>query len=142
MEVLIDTNIIMDYITKRSSSPNLDASIQTIESCAVPDIHVLVAFHSISNLWFNLRAIPKEIRRQWLIHICTLLTVVGTEHEYVLRALKNNIFPDFEDCLQDECAVNAKADCIITWNIKDFANSIVPAITPDDFLARLGNSNS
>ena len=86
MEVLIDTNIIMDYITRRSSSPNLEASVRTIESCAIPDVHGFVAFHTISNLWYNLRAIPKEIRRQWLIHICELLTVVGTNHEHVVRA--------------------------------------------------------
>ena len=134
MEVLIDTNIIMDYITRRKSSPNLDASVRTIESCAIPDIHAFVAFHSISNLWFNLRTIPNEIRRQWLIHICELLTVVGANHDHVVRALQNNRFPDFEDCLQDECAANANADYIITWNTRDFVHSIIPAITPEAFL--------
>ena len=139
MEVLIDTNIIMDYITKRSSQPNLEASVRTIESCAISDVHGLVAFHSISNLWYSLRAIPQEIRRQWLIHICELLTVVGTNHEHVVRALENNTFSDFEDCLQDECASYANADYIITWNTKDFLHSIIPAITPYTFLDIIKN---
>ena len=130
MDVLIDTNIIMDYITKRVSSPNLDASIRAIEMCTESDIHGYVAFHSISNLWFSLRTMPQNIRRQWLIYICEILTVIGTEHDKVIRALHNREFKDFEDCLQDECAIHANVDYIITWNIADYKLSHVPAITP------------
>ena len=47
-----------------------------------------------------------------------------------------NDFPDFEDCLQDECAAQNHADYIITRNTGDFSNSNVPAITPSDFLEK------
>ena len=47
-----------------------------------------------------------------------------------------NDFPDFEDCLQDECAAQSHADYIITRNTDDFSNSNVPAITPSDFLEK------
>lgn len=52
----------------------------------------------------------------------------------VRHALERNDFPDFEDCLQDECALQNHADYIITRNTDDFKNSSVPAITPADFL--------
>lgn len=39
-----------------------------------------------------------------------------------------------KDCLQDECAKGIGADYIITRNIKDFEQSKVPAITPEQFL--------
>ena len=130
MDVLIDTNIIMDYITKRTTSPNLDASIRAIELCAEPEVHGYVAFHSISNLWFSLRTLPLDIRRQWLLHVCELLTVTSTEHDKVVRALHNSDFKDFEDCLQDECAIHANVDYTITWNTKDYKMSQIPAITP------------
>jgi hypothetical protein len=35
-----------------------------------------------------------------------------------------------------ECAVSIYADYIITRNTKDFTASPIPAITPEDFLAR------
>lgn len=49
---------------------------------------------------------------------------------YILR----NDFPDFEDCLQDECAKNVNADYIITRNTNDFSTSDTPAISPVDFI--------
>ena len=38
------------------------------------------------------------------------------------------------------CAKNVKADYIITRNIKDFVNSEVPAILPEDFLIALSEN--
>lgn len=40
----------------------------------------------------------------------------------------------FIDCLQDKCVKDVGADYIITCNVRDFENSEVPAITPDDFI--------
>ena len=51
-----------------------------------------------------------------------------------LSAVQNIDFRDFEDCLQDKCAKEARCDYIVTANLKDFANSEVPAVTPDRLL--------
>lgn len=66
--------------------------------------------------------------------ICTVLTVIGASHDRVLRAIQREEFSDFEDCLQDECAKEAECDYIVTVNVKDFAHSDIPAITPDKLL--------
>lgn len=52
----------------------------------------------------------------------------------ILDALDNDKFSDFEDCLQEECAVEAMADYIVTRNPVDFAESRVKVIQPEDFL--------
>lgn len=52
----------------------------------------------------------------------------------VKLALNRGDFKDLEDCIQDECAAAIKADYIVTRNKKDFENSIVPAILPQEFL--------
>lgn len=39
-----------------------------------------------------------------------------------------------EDCLQMECAINFDVEYIITRNIKDFKESCIPAIEPQEFL--------
>jgi hypothetical protein len=46
----------------------------------------------------------------------------------------SGIMKDFEDAVQSDCAKNHFANLIITRNIKDFINSPVKAITPEDFL--------
>lgn len=52
----------------------------------------------------------------------------------IIDAIEKDSFEDFEDCLQDKCAKDVGADYIITCNVRDFENSEVPAITPDDFI--------
>jgi predicted nucleic acid-binding protein len=41
---------------------------------------------------------------------------------------------DFEDAVLAACAKRIKADYIVTRNVRDFAQSPVPAISPNDFL--------
>lgn len=52
----------------------------------------------------------------------------------ILAALDNDEFLDFEDCLQEECAVEEIADYIVTRNPDDFIKSRVKVIQPDEFL--------
>ena len=44
--------------------------------------------------------------------------------------------PDFEDAVVDAVAERNGADYILTRNIKDFAGSSVPAVTPTEFLEK------
>lgn len=133
MVILVDTNVIIDFLTTRE--PYFDASSKVIAKCANGELTGYIAFHSIPNLWYILRKVPDDMRRKWLIDICEFLTVAGVNHDEVLRAIRMKDFKDFEDCLQDRCARNIGAKYIITRNAADFTNSEVPAVSPEDFLA-------
>ena len=41
---------------------------------------------------------------------------------------------DFEDYLQNECALYSEIDYIITNNVNDFKNASVPVISPEEFV--------
>lgn len=133
MVILVDTNVIIDFLTTRE--PYFDASSKVIAKCADGELTGFIAFHSIPNLWYIFRKVPDDKRRKWLIDICEFLTVVGVNHDEVLRAIRMKDFKDFEDCLQDRCAKDIGAKYIITRNVADFINSEVPAMSPEDFLA-------
>ena len=45
---------------------------------------------------------------------------------------------DFEDAVQLACATRAKAVCVITRDERHFADSALPVMAPDIFLAKLG----
>jgi len=47
--------------------------------------------------------------------------------------------PDFEDAMQCACAENCLADFIVTRNVRDFASSPIPPISPTDFIARFAH---
>lgn len=136
MVVLIDTNVIIDYLLTRE--PYYEASSDIILKCAQKKLMGYIAFHSIPNLWYILRKVPEVKRREWIVDLCCFLQVTGVSHAEVVRAVKNIDFKDFEDCLQDRCAVSVGAKYIITRNIMDYANSEVQAISPEDFLKQFG----
>lgn len=133
MAVLIDTNILLNYLTNREDS-YLQQSIEIVEMCAKNDCIGYIAFHTLSTLWYVLRKRPEKERRENLKDICEIFTVVSASQDEILNAIENDIFSDFEDCLQDKCAKESGADYIITCNTKDFENAEVPAVNPAEFL--------
>ena len=65
-----------------------------------------------------------------LAALVTFVDVTGMDiHTALSREMQ-----DFEDAVVDAVAERNEADCILTRNTKDFAGSIVPAVTPSDFL--------
>ena len=135
MVVLLDTNVIIDFLLSRE--PFYRAASDIMTKCAEKELIGYIAIHSVPNLWYILRKIPEEKRREWLQDICGILQVAGASHEDVLRAIKNRAFSDFEDCLQDRCAEGIGASYIVTRNVTDFTSSTIPAITPDDLLKEM-----
>ena len=133
MVALIDANVILNYITDRED-PFKNSSRKTMELCSLGEVDGVVSFHTVSIIWYALK-IPAYDKRIWLKEVCTVLKVVGASHNRVLSAIENDSFKDFEDCLQDECAQDAKADCIVTCNVKDFKNAKTPIYNPDEFVA-------
>ncbi len=57
----------------------------------------------------------------------------GAGHDEVVKAIEAVGFKDFEDCLQDKCAVTAKADYIVTRNEADYKSADTKVITPGEF---------
>ena len=133
MNILIDTNIILDYLVKRE--PFFEYADRIFSLCAESCLHGTIAAHSVTNCFYILKSTysPKE-RRELLLHICNIVDVSGIDRNTILSALNNYDFTDFEDCVQSECASSFGADYIVTRNIKDFSQSSVPAILPEDFL--------
>ena len=136
MVILLDTNIILDYLDKRVDFSQAAKNILTI--CATEKVTGYIAFHSVSNIFYILRKnYSEEKRREMLGSILDILKVTGASHSRVRSALMRENFKDFEDCLQDECAKEVQADYIITRNVTDFAYSDTKAITPEDFLQKI-----
>ena len=129
MPVLYDTNIILDILEKRI--PFYEEARNALGYCVSGATKGYIALHSISNIFYILRKrYSASDRRKILLNILDLLQVADARHESVRNALLRDDFPDFEDCLQDECAKQIKAEYIITRNTDDFSTSDIPAITP------------
>lgn len=135
MVVLIDTNVALDLLTERQ--PFYHNARAVFQACASGEIEGYIAFHSLPNIFYTLRKVySDEKRRAMLKRLCLVLRVTGASHDRVREAISREVFSDFEDCLQDECAQEVFADYIVTRNVDDFKCSRVKAITPEEFLQR------
>ena len=69
-----------------------------------------------------------------LTQLVTITEVLSIDKDVILKALNSN-FRDFEDALQNYSAeLNGQIDLIITRNIKDFKNSSLGIMTPENYL--------
>lgn len=133
MKVLIDTNIILDYLADRT--PFADNAEKIISLCGEELTGILTA-SAITDVYCILRKVVG--REQALEHLKLLFSVLDVAEvgkNDLLRAMELDM-EDFGNALAAQCARRMKAEHIITRNIKDFLNSPILPIAPDDFLSR------
>ena len=132
MLILIDTNVIVDYILKRENF--FECAEKIIELCQGGLVDGAVSSQSVADTFYILRKdFSVAERKAFLLRICRIFQVEVIDKEKLVAALTDETFSDFEDCLQMQCAKSFRADYIVTRNVKDFAASEVPAVTPEDF---------
>jgi len=133
MKVLIDTNIIVDYISARE--PFVEQADIIFDLCIDNRIDGCIAAHTITNLFYILKNdLSVANRKTTLLELCEMFTIIGLDSSKLIAGLENHEFHDFEDCLQHECALEFNADYLITRNISDYKDSTIQAIEPIEFL--------
>lgn len=141
MRILLDTNIIVNYLTRREDQFTQE-SIVIMHECANGRLDGFVAIHSLSSISYVFRKLPFEIRLNWLKLICETLNVASANSHQILKGLQNQDFKDIEDNLQDCCAQSIGADYIVTANVRDYeGHSVVKAVTPAELLDIMNKPN-
>ena len=135
MKILIDNNVLVDYLAKRE--PFFAAAREIFSLCYMKKISGYVAAHTITDCIYILRDIPLDKRREMILEVFNYISVIGVDREKLLSALTNFDFDDIEDCLQAVCAESLGLDYIVTRNGRDFAGSKVLPVTPSEFLFKL-----
>ena len=132
MRVLVDTNIVLDYLLERE--PYAESAKKIVVACKQKKVIGCIAGHTVSNMFFILRkTYSVEDRRTILKDICKLFDVEGIDRLKIIQALDNSDFKDFEDCLQMQCAKSFRADYILTRNLADYRDSEIACISPEEF---------
>jgi predicted nucleic acid-binding protein len=130
MKILIDTDILLDVALSREPYlKNSSDVLRWVENGG----QAAVAWHTLTNLAYIL----KSGGRKYLTRLLQLVEVapVGTSGAKHAMALSMN---DIEDAFQVASALAWKADFIVTRNTHDFRHSPVAAISPAEFLKRVG----
>ncbi len=133
MRILIDTNVILDILQKRE--PFFADSYQALHKAIEADTECLISASAATDIFYMLRKFLKSAeqakeRIEQLAQLVTFVDVQGMDiHTAIMRSM-----PDFEDAVVDAVAERNGVSYILTHNTKDFIGSVIPAITPTNFL--------
>lgn len=135
MTFFLDTNVLIDFIIERDDFYHAAASIM---SYAV-DGKVTVAVSSLSMVNANYICVercdmPLAAYRKKVDFLRRFISVYGVEASDIYNSYDGQS-RDFEDGVQFYCAKRNDADFIVTRNKKDFKDSDVEVVSPDEAIS-------
>ena len=133
--MLIDNNVLLDAALHRQPFHGPAAAL--LERLAQNPGRGFVAWHSLATFYYIVeRDINRATALAGIVHLTAFLIVAPVTHESLLYALSLPM-SDFEDAMQVAAAQAAGAERIVTRDLADFANSPIPALTPEQALREL-----
>lgn len=134
-KVFLDTNIIVDLIADRK--PFSKYSIEIFKKAEEKKIKLFTSSHSIATTHYLLKKyLEEKILRDVLYNLLDYVTVIAVDTDVLKKGLRSK-HKDFEDSIQILCASTIeKIDCIVTRNTKDFRDSEIFVLTPDELCLR------
>ncbi len=136
-KIFLDSDVLLDLLLDREPFTNDIAEI--IEDSIVNKINLCVSPISITNINYIIAKI--ENQRKADTQTKKILEIVKVENvgQEIITTASNSKFKDFEDAVQNYCAVKAGHKIIITRNTKDYKESKLSILTPKEYLAKTSN---
>lgn len=133
--ILIDTNIVIDLLSKRKEF--YDEAADLFSRADKKELDLKISSLTFANTNYILTKLKsakeaREILRKFKV----LVEILSLDDKIIQLALSDDDFHDFEDGLQYYSALENQIDIIITRNKKDFKNSKIPILTAREFLAK------
>ena len=128
MKLLIDTNVILDMVLKRSG---YDISMELFRKVRETGAGAYITASSVTDIFYIIRKETHDISRTYVIieNIFQLVSVLSVTEKDIRDAFGQK-WKDFEDCVQYMTGKNSNMDYIITVNGKDYADAMLPVMTP------------
>jgi predicted nucleic acid-binding protein len=135
VRVLIDTNIILDFLLQREPFfYDAELLFQAIETDRIIGY---VTATTLTDIFYIARKYTRSIdkARQAISEILTVMLICPVNRA-VLKSAFDSGFVDFEDAVQIFCAVDRGLDAIATRDTKGFLNSSVLVLSIQELLVR------
>lgn len=133
--VLVDTNIVIDLLAKRTGFYEEAAELFSLSDRKELKLAISSLTFANTNYVLARQKSPKEAR-EILRKFKVLVEIINLDDKIIELALSDEAFADFEDGLQYYSALENNIDVILTRYKKDFKNSKIPILTAKEYLAR------
>ena len=135
MDLLIDTNIILDVVLNRPGSAEARQLFLKMETGGDSAFFTASA---VTDLFYIIRKKLHDVNQTYAAmgKILNVVNVLLVNENDILTAFHAR-WRDFEDCVQFVIALHQRMDYIITRNAKDFEDNSIPVISPEEYLLRV-----
>ncbi len=140
MKVFLDTNIVFDFLLDSRGEFHQPA-VDLLLLASKGTIDAGFSTSQSTDIYYSLRKVAGDkSARDALQKLYAVCSLMETPASACLDAL-NSAIEDYEDAVQEQTAKSHSCDFIITRNVKDFAQSDVPALNASDFIAMMNHTS-
>lgn len=130
MRLLIDCDVLLDVALKRE--PYFTDSARLLDWAEQHPGCAAIAWHTVANLYYMTGSKSRQFIKDLLV-FCEVPATDTVSMEFALAC----DMKDFEDTMQAAAAECFNAQLIVTRNIKDYRNSPIKALDPQDTMQLL-----
>ncbi|MES2837839.1 MAG: PIN domain-containing protein [Bacteroidota bacterium] len=136
IKVFVDTNILIDLLADRK--PFSKFAIEIFNKAENKKVKLYTSSHSIATTHYLLKKyIEEKELRSILYNLMEYINVISVDTDILKKGLKSK-HKDFEDAIQIISAYTVdRIDYIVTRNIKDFKDSEISVISPDELVKKI-----
>ena len=133
MKILVDTTIIIDALTGREPFRESAEQIFMLAANQLQDMYITAG--SATDIYYLIKKHlhNTEQSKNTMSKLYQLFGILDVTANDCQDALLSNM-NDYEDAVVSCCAKRNQMDYIVTRNIKDYKQSKVKALLPDDFV--------
>lgn len=133
MNILVDTNIVLDVLLKRE--PFYKSSLEILGLTKRDDVEEYVSASAITDIYYlayrQLR--DKEVVKKLMKKLLTVVSVASVSEQEIENALSLE-WNDFEDSVQYSVAFLQEMEGIVTHNPNDYKEAKIKIWKPEELL--------
>lgn len=135
MKIFLDSDVILDFLLDRK--PFSDNISQLFQLSLDTDLQLCISPTSVTNINYIIGRIQNK--KQAHIKTKKILKLVKVENvcETTINKAIQSRFTDFEDAVQNYCALESNHTIILTRNTKDYKESEMAILTPNEYVKQL-----
>lgn len=133
-KIFLDSDVILDFLLSRTPFNQDIAKVLSMGMYGKLDLYtsplIVANLHYLISKYASKKEALTSIEK-----ISKIMTILSLGEKEIMAAVSSKI-SDFEDAIQNECAVNADMDIILTRNVKDYKQSKLAILTPLELLTK------
>lgn len=136
----LDTNVIIDFIADRK--PFSKAAARLFDYSEKDKVKIFISSLSYSNIYYVVKKATSHKEMISILRELESMTETIDVTKSIIKSSLSSDFKDFEDAIQYFTAIsNKKTTAIVTRDTKDYKNSQLAVLSPEEAVSLIENDS-